>query len=341
MTSDVDPIVLQIILRNMEKVELGGSGITVAPMGLGCWGMSDAYGRADRTESIATIRQAVEMGISLLDTADIYGSGGNEKLIAEAIKGFRSQVVIATKFGFVGDEHGNLTVCGRPEYVRQACEGSLRRLATDVIDIYHLHRIDPEVEIEETVGAMAELVREGKVRALALSEVSAATLSRAEKIHHISVLQSEYSLFTKDIENEVLTVCREAGTAVLAFSPLGRGFLSGQIVSDSQFEKGDYRAGLPRFQGENLQRNLEILDKIRAMAEEKKLTASQLALAWLVHQGKDIIPIPGMKRRKYLQENLAAMEVQLTVDEIARLRQITSGIAGSRHNESNLKFIDA
>ena len=330
-----------VFLHDMEKVELGGSGMSVARMGLGCWGMSDAYGRADRSEAIATIRLAVEMGISLLDTADVYGGGDNEKLIAEAIKGLRSQVVIATKFGFVGDEHGNLTVCGKPEYVRQACEGSLQRLATDVIDIYHLHRIDPEVEIEETVGAMADLVREGKVRALALSEVSAQTLSRAEKIHHISVLQSEYSLFSKEIENDVLAMCREAGTAVLAFSPLGRGFLSGQIVCESQLEKGDYRAGLPRFQGQNLQKNLEILGKIRAMAEEKNLTASQLALAWLLNQGKDIIPIPGMKRRKYLHENLAAMDVRLTADEIARLRQITSGIAGSRHNESNLKFIDA
>lgn len=325
----------------MRKINLKDAGITLSRMGLGCWGMSNAYGQADRAESIATIRAAIDLGINLLDTADVYGQGDNERLIAEAIRGRRSEVVIATKFGFIGDEHGQLTVCGRPEYVKAACEASLKRLATDFIDIYHLHRMDPEVDIEETVGAMAELVREGKVRALALSEVSATTLARAETVHHISVLQSEYSLFTKEIENEVLPACRQADTAVLAFSPLGRGFLSGKIVAETQLEVGDYRGDLPRFQGENLRKNLEIMQQIKNLAEEKGLTSSQLALAWLLHQGEGIVPIPGMKRRKYLEENLAALRVRLSAEETEALRQMTIGIAGSRHNASNLRFIDA
>lgn len=325
----------------MKKIALGKSGITVSPIGLGCWGMSNAYGQANRAESIATIREAVELGINLLDTADVYGSGHNEELIAEAIRGLRDRVVLATKFGFVGDEHGNPTVCGRPEYVRKACEASLKRLQTEVIDIYHLHRLDPGVPIEETVGAMADLVQEGKVRALALSEVSAATLARAEKVHHISALQSEYSLFTKDIEQEILPACREDGTAVLAFSPLGRGFLAGGVNGATRFEEGDYRAGLPRFQGENLTRNLDILERIRKMAAEKGVTSGQLALAWLLHQGEDIIPIPGMKRTRYLRENLEVLQMHLSAAEADILRELTKGIAGSRHNENNLKFIDA
>jgi aryl-alcohol dehydrogenase-like predicted oxidoreductase len=324
----------------MGKMAIGNSDIFISAIGLGCWGMSDAYGQADRAESIATIQMAVDMGITLLDTADVYGSGDNERLVGEAIKGRRSQVVLATKFGFVGDEHGTLTVCGKPEYVKDACAASLKRLHTDVIDIFHLHRIDPAVPVEDTVGAMAQLIDEGKVRALGLSEVSATTLARAEKVHHIDFLQSEYSLFTKDIEQEVLPACRTAGTNILAFSPLGRGFLTGGVIAETQLEKGDYRAGLPRFQGENLSNNLAILKKIQALALDKKITSSQLALAWLLHQGADIFPIPGMKRRKYLRENLDALAVNLTPAEMQFLRDATREISGSRHNAANLQFID-
>jgi len=324
----------------MRTIRLGSEERTIFPLGLGCWGMSDAYGRSDRKESIATIGLAIDLGISLLDTADIYGGGDNERLVGEAVRERRSQVVLATKFGFVGDEHGRLTVCGRPDYVKKACEASLARLGTEVIDLYHLHRVDPLVPIEETVGAMAELVREGKVRALALSEVSAATLARAEKVHHISALQSEYSLFTKDLEGEIMTRCRQAGTVVLAFSPLGRGFLSGKVVDEQQLEEGDYRAGLPRFRGENLRRNLEILETVKDMAADRGVTPSQLALAWLLHQGEDIFPIPGMKRRKYLRENLEAVRICLSPEECEILREATKEIAGARHNEHNLRFIN-
>lgn len=324
----------------MQKIKLGNSEVFVSPMGLGCWGMSDAYGQADRTESIATIRMAIDRGIALLDTADIYGNGDNERLVAEAISGRRSKVVLSTKFGFIGNEHGELTVCGKPAYVKVSCEASLKRLNTDVIDIFHLHRIDSTVPVEETVGAMAELIQEGKVRSLGLSEVSKATLAKADKIHHIAALQSEYSLFTKDIEQEIVPACRQAGTGILAFSPLGRGFLSGQIVDENQLEENDYRASLPRFQGDNLQNNLKILQKIKNFASDKGITSSQLALAWLLHQGPDIIPIPGMKRRKHLQENLAALQVRLSPTEIEFLRDATREISGSRHNEGNLQFID-
>lgn len=323
-----------------RTIRLGEISCEIEPLGLGCWGMSDAYGKADRAESIATIRQAVAMGITLLDTADVYGSGHNEELIAEAIAGLRQQVVLATKFGFVGDEHGQPTICGRPDYVRAACEASLRRLNTDVIDIYHLHRLDTEVPVEETVGAMAELVLEGKVRSLALSEVSAATLERAERVHHIDFLQSEYSLFTRDVEETVLPACRRFGTVLLAFSPLGRGMLSGTIGADHRFEPGDYRAGLPRFQGDNLAKNLSLLRRIQDIAAELEATPSQLALAWLLHQGKDIIVLPGMKRTRYLRENLAALDISLSVGQLAALREISEEVAGERHNEGNLKFID-
>lgn len=323
-----------------RTIALNGESREILPLGLGCWGMSDAYGRADRAESIATIRRAVDFGVCLLDTADVYGAGHNEELIAEAITGIRQRVVLASKFGFVGDEHGNPTVCGRPDHVRRACEASLKRLGTEVIDIYHLHRLDPEVAIEETVGAMADLVAEGKVRALGLSEVSAATLARAQRVHHIGFLQSEYSLFTKEVEQEVLPACRRSGTMLLAFSPLGRGMLGGAIGTGHRFEPGDYRATLPRFQGDNLAKNLAILGRIEAMAGDLAVTPGQLALAWLLHQGDDIIPLPGMKRPRHLLENLAALDLQLGPGELGELRAMTREIAGARHNEGNLRFID-
>jgi aryl-alcohol dehydrogenase-like predicted oxidoreductase len=271
--------------------------------------MSDAYGKADRPESLATIRLAVDLGITLLDTADIYGGGENERLVGEAVRGRRDKVIIATKFGFRGNEHGELAVCGRPEYVHAACDASLGRLQTEVIDIYHLHRVDPEVPIAETVGAMAELVAMGKVRALALSEVSAATLRKAEKVHHIAALQSEYSLFTQVVEEEILPLCRANGTTLLAFSPLGRGFLTGTFTSQQQFEEGDYRQNLPRFSGDHLAHNLRLVDELKDIAAGKGITPGQLALAWLLHQGPGVLPLVGMKRRAYLQENLAAAQV--------------------------------
>ena len=324
----------------MREHILANITITLPAIGLGCWGMSDAYGKADRDESIETIRMAVDFGITLLDTADIYGGGENEKLIGEAVRGIREKVVIASKFGFRGNEHGDLEVCGRPDYVHKACDASLQRLNTEVIDIYHLHRIDPDVPVAETVGAMAELIKAGKVRKLALSEVSASTLQKAEETHHISFLQSEYSLFTKDVEKEILPFCRKNSTTLLAFSPLGRGFLTGTITADSQMENGDYRKNLPRFSGDNLRNNLKILDKIKKFATDKAITSSQLALAWLLQQGPGVIPLAGMKRRKYLQENLAATQVTLTPDEMAFLRDMTVGISGNRHNQDNLQFID-
>lgn len=309
-------------------------------LGFGCWGMSDAYGPADDQQSLATIEAALAAGIRHFDTADVYGNGHNEALLGRALAGRRKDVFVATKFGFVGDEHGQVSIDGRPERVKTACEDSLRRLGTEVIDLYYLHRRDERVPIEETVGAMAELVREGKVRYLGLSEVSAATLRRASAVHPIAALQSEYSLFTRTPEKTVLPACRELGTMLVAFSPLGRGLLTGKVKSREQLSEGDYRKEMPRFAEENLQKNLALVEALEAMAAVRNASAAQIALAWLLAQGKDILPIPGMKRQAHLQDNLGALQVQLTPDELAQLATISAAVHGQRHNSHNLKFIE-
>lgn len=309
-------------------------------IGLGCWGMSGAYGKADRQESIATIHAAIDMSVNLLDTADVYGHGHNEELIGEAVQGRRQQVILSSKFGFVGDEHGDVQVCGRPDYVKSACEKSLQRMRTDYIDIYHLHRVDPDVPIEETIGAMVDLQHEGKIRAIALSEASAQTIMRAGKVHKIEFLQSEYSLFTKDVERDVLPVCRDSDITILAFSPLGRGVLTGKLSGKESFSKDDYRSSMPRFSAENMQKNNRMVEGLQSMASDRNVAPGQLALAWLLHQKAHIVPLVGMTKRKYLAENVGAAQLALTDEELLRLRGLTDKVAGARHNEHNLSFID-
>jgi aryl-alcohol dehydrogenase-like predicted oxidoreductase len=301
--------------------ELGRSGLTVSAMGLGCMGMSQSYGPADRDESIATIHRALDLGVLFLDTADIYGAGHNEELVGEAIRGRRDEVVLATKFSLRPGE-GGPRVDGRPEYVREACDASLRRLGVDHVDLYYQHRVDPEVPIEDTVGAMAELVAAGKVRHLGLSEASARTIERAVAVHPVAALQSEWSLWTRDLEPEVLAAAREHGLGIVPFSPLGRGFLTGAITSPEDFGEDDFRRHNPRFQGENFRANLRLVDEVRRLAEAKGCTPGQLALAWVLAQGPDVVPIPGTKRRTYLEENVAAAGVELTADELAALSEI-------------------
>ncbi|HEV7587420.1 MAG TPA: aldo/keto reductase [Longimicrobium sp.] len=319
----------------METRRLGSQGLEVSAQGLGCMGMSEFYGPGDEAESIATIHRALELGVSFLDTADMYGPFKNEELVGRAIRGRRNEVVLATKFGIVrsADDPGVRSISGRPEYVRQAAEGSLRRLGTDHIDLYYQHRVDPAVPIEETVGAMGRLVEEGKVRFLGLSEAGAETIRRAHGVHPISALQSEYSLWSRDIEDDIIPTIRELGIGLVAYSPLGRGFLTGRFASPDDLPEDDFRRGSPRFQGENFQKNLDLVRQIEEIAAAKGCTASQLALAWVHAQRDDVVPIPGTKRRKYLEENVAALEVELTPDDLARIEEVApKGVAaGERY----------
>jgi len=318
-----------------SRRHLGSQGLVVSSQGLGCMGMSEFYGARDDAESFATIERALELGCNFLDTADMYGPHINEELVGRAIRGRRDEFVIATKFGVMRDPANPVIrgISGRPAYVREACEGSLRRLGVEVIDLYYQHRVDPDTPIEDTVGAMAELVRAGKVRYLGLSEAAPATLRRAHAVHPISALQSEYSLWTRDPEDGALATCRELGVGFVAYSPLGRGFLSGEIEHFEDLAPGDYRRSQPRFQGENFQKNLDLVARVRAIAKEKGATPAQLALAWVLAQGNDIVSIPGTKRRKYLEQNLAASELTLTRDDLARLNAAAprGATAGERY----------
>jgi aryl-alcohol dehydrogenase-like predicted oxidoreductase len=304
----------------LTQRRLGTQGLTVSAEGLGCMGMSEFYGTADEGEAIATIQRALELGVTLLDTADMYGPFTNEKLVGRAIAGRRDAVVIATKFGNERAEDGTrLGVNGRPEYVRAACDASLQRLGVDHIDLYYQHRVDFDTPIEETVGAMAELVQAGKVRYLGLSEASPETIRRAHAVHPISALQTEYSLWSRDPEAEILPKVRELGIGFVPYSPLGRGFLTGTIRSDDALEDGDFRKGSPRFSSDALEQNLSLVERVREIAAEKDATPGQLALAWVLAQGEDIVPIPGTKRRSYLEENVAATEISLSADDLARI----------------------
>ncbi|MCF6743314.1 aldo/keto reductase [Blastococcus sp. KM273128] len=322
---------------------LGRDGLTVSAQGLGCMGMSQMYGPADRAESIATVHRALELGVTFLDTSDVYGSGHNEELVGEAIAGRRDEVQLATKFSLSRTPDGGVRIDGRPENVRACAEASLRRLGVEVIDLYYQHRVDPRVPIEDTVGAMAELVAEGKVRHLGLSEASAASIRRAVAVHPIAALQSEWSLWTRDLEGEVLGVAREHGIGIVPFSPLGRGFLTGAIRSPEDFGADDWRRGHPRFTGKAFTANLRLVDAVRELAAEKGVTAGQLALAWVLAQGDDVVPIPGTKRRAYLEENVAANAVELFAEDLARLDEIAppGAAAGGRYVDSSYAYGDS
>ncbi|HYC60372.1 MAG TPA: aldo/keto reductase [Thermoanaerobaculia bacterium] len=318
----------------MQTRKLGNQGLTVSTMGLGCMGMSEFYGSTDESEAIATIHRAIELGVTFLDTADMYGPFTNEKLVGKAIRDRRDAVVIATKFGNMRGEDGAfLGVNGRPDYVRKACDDSLRRLGIDVIDLYYQHRVDTKTPIEETVGAMSELVRAGKVRYLGLSEAAPATIRRAHATHPISALQTEYSLWSRDPEDEIFPTVRELAIGFVAYSPLGRGFLTGRIKTIDDLEPTDYRRRSPRLSGENFAKNLELVTKIEEIAREKGITSSQLALAWVLHRGDDIVPIPGTKHVKYLQENVRALDVKLSEEELQRIDEVApKGVtAGDRY----------
>ena len=325
----------------METRKLG-QGLEVSAMGLGCMGMSDFYGGRDESEAIATVHRALELGVTLLDTADIYGMGRNEELVGRAIRGQRDRVVIATKFGNVRNSDGTFKgVNGKPEYVRQSCDASLRRLDVEVIDLYYQHRVDPDTPIEDTVGAMAALVREGKVRWLGLSETAPQTIRRAHAVHPIAALQTEYSLWSREPEDDILPTVRELGIGFVAYSPLGRGFLTGRIKRIDDLEADDYRRTSPRFQGDNFQHNLRLADEINAMASEQRCAPSQLALAWVLAQGNDIVPIPGTKRRNYLEENVGALDLNLAAGDVARIdRAIPPGAAsGERYAPHALRAV--
>ena len=328
----------------MQKRSLGSQGLVVSELGLGCMGMSEFYGTGDEDESIATIHRAIERGVTFLDTADMYGPFTNERLVGRAIADRRDQVTLATKFGNERAEDGTrLGVNGRPEYVRKACDASLERLEVDHIDLYYQHRVDPEVPIEETVGAMKELVEAGKVRYLGLSEAAPETIRKAYEVHPISALQTEYSLFTREVEDEILPTLRELGIGFVAYSPLGRGFLTGRWRSIGDMPEEDTRAArFPRFQEENFRKNLELADKVREISDEKGITPGQLALAWLLRQGDDIVPIPGTKRRERLEENAAAADVTLTDEDLKRIEEAVprGSVAGERYAEQQMRTIN-
>jgi aryl-alcohol dehydrogenase-like predicted oxidoreductase len=327
---------------HMQTRKLGRSGPTVSALGLGCMGMSHAYGETDDDESIATIHRALDLGVTFLDTADEYGPHTNERLVGRAIAGRRDEVFLATKFGLVrapGDL-ANTGVNGSPEHVRNSIDGSLQRLGVDHVDLYYLHRVDPETPIEETVGAMAQLVQAGKVRYLGLSEASPDTLRRASAVHRITALQTEYSLWTRDPEDDVLAACRELGVGFVAYSPLGRGFLTGAIRSIDDLSPDDWRRTNPRFQGENFQRNLDLVDEVTQLAVEKDVTPAQLALAWVLAQGEDIVPIPGTRRRARLEENVGAVDVELTEDDLRRIDHAVPQVSGDRYPEQMMGLLN-
>lgn len=327
----------------MQTRKLGQQGLEVSMLGLGCMGMSDFYGGRDKAESVATLNHAIDRGINFLDTADMYGTGANEELVGRVVRDRREWVVVATKFGNMRAPDGTFKgVNGQPDYVRSACDTSLKRTGLDFIDLYYQHRVDPEVPIEDTVGAMAELVTSGKVKYLGLSEASAATIRRAHAVHPITALQTEYSLWTRDVEEEILPTCRELGIGFVPYSPLGRGFLTGQIKSPDDFEEGDSRRSHPRFQGEAFAKNLDLAEAIAAFARDKGCTPAQLALAWVLAQGEDIVPIPGTKRRQYLDDNLGAVDVQLSDSDLQRIDDaLPPGAAqGGRYPAASLASVD-
>lgn len=328
----------------MKKRKLGTMGLVVSEQGLGCMGMSEFYGATDESESIATLHRALELGIDFFDTSDAYGPYKNEELLGKAFRTRRDEVIIATKFAIRRDPSNPAvrTIDGRPEYVREACDGSLKRLGIECIDLYYQHRVDTNVPIEDTVGAMSELVHAGKVRYLGLSEAAPQTIRRAHAVHPITALQTEYSLWSRDPEDEILATVRELGIGFVAYSPLGRGFLTGQIKSIDDLAADDYRRYSPRFQGENFSRNIDLVTRVTEMAREKGVTPGQLALAWVLAQGEDIVPIPGTKRRSYLEENAAASEIGLTADDLARLSELApKGVAlGDRYPEAMMKYVN-